>query len=137
MLLYRLQYGAVEEEVKEQCRRFKKPLPKEIAEAPELEPALTLFLNAFWDLRSCAPSGWGPGRIPWTATKEYANELGLVGELRADFFHHVGNLDAVYLAEVAEKPDRKGAVGKKNEGKERRTPRRVAPREVKRKPVRG
>lgn len=79
------------------------PLPKAIADAPELEPGLDLFYLAFMDLTTCRSMGFGEGPIPWTAVRDYCNDMDLEGDQREDMFIHIRLMDTVYLNHRASK----------------------------------
>jgi hypothetical protein len=79
------------------------PLPKAIADAPELELGLELFYLAFMDLTTCRSMGFGEGPIPWTAVRDYCDDMELVGDQRDDMFAHIRMMDTVYLNHRASK----------------------------------
>jgi hypothetical protein len=79
------------------------PLPQAIANAPELELGLDLFFVAFMDLTTCRAIGMAEGPIPWTAVRDYCDELLLEGDQREDMFHHIREMDTVYLKHRAKK----------------------------------
>lgn len=93
------------------------PLPQAIANAPELELGLDLFYLAFMDLTTCRSMGFGEGPIPWSAVRDYCDELGLEGEQRDDMFIHIRLMDTAYLNHRASKvkkeaPKKDGAPAK-------------------------
>lgn len=83
--------------------RERQPLPQAIRDAPELDVGLDMYYQAFADLSSCRPIGFGEGRIPWTAVEQYADSLGLQGDQREDLHHHMTEMDMVYLEWSAKK----------------------------------
>ncbi len=57
---------------------------------------LGFYFNAFMDLDTCRPVGFGAARIPWTATDLYCDRLGLgLGE-REDMFYFIRMMDVTY-----------------------------------------
>lgn len=71
------------------------PLPKKIAEAPELRLGLELYFQAYLDLMT-ARSGLGDGPISWTAIAEYAKVNEFDDEQREDLQYHVTMMDAAH-----------------------------------------
>ncbi len=104
---------------------MRRPLPKALADAPELLPGLDLYYYAFVDLSTCRSMGFGPGPIPWTAISEYARARGLEREQTDDLFYHIPLLDAAYLEHVhakmkSEQNARVGSKGPKPRPKGKR-----------------
>ena len=81
--------------------------------APELLLGLDLYIQGWNDLSRDRPSGFGPGRIPWTAMDAYCRHLGLRGDDREDFLYHIKGLDDVYLDWYGKKHGPKNKPGKK------------------------
>lgn len=73
------------------------PIPKKMAEAPELKIGLGLFYTAWRELSSCRVTGLGEGPIPWTAISEWCKANEIDGDLKSDVFYHVRGLDNEYL----------------------------------------
>lgn len=73
------------------------PLPQAIVNAPELQLGLDLFYVAFTDLSTCRSIGMSEGPIPWTAVRDYCDELLLEGDQREDMFFHIREMDVSYL----------------------------------------
>jgi len=69
------------------------PLPPRIANAPELEPGLGIYMQAWSDLSTCRSMG---GRIPWTAAMEYAARMGMDGEQAEDLWYYLTEMDMAY-----------------------------------------
>ena len=85
--------------------------PRAIAEAPELQPGLEVFYDAFWTLDSCRLStGFGGGRIPWTAVDRYCTRHEFEGDQRVDMEDHIQSLDIAFLTYQEKK--RKAKTGK-------------------------
>ncbi len=51
------------------------PLSKKFAEKPTIHLGLMLYYNAFQDLSTCRQLGMSIGLIPWTATRQYADDM--------------------------------------------------------------
>lgn len=73
------------------------PVPDVILNAPQLEPGLELYLDAFWELSSCRSVGMGLGPIPWTACEKYARVYRLDDDQADALVYHVARLDSAYL----------------------------------------
>lgn len=81
----------------QQCVRRNKPLPKRIANAPELMLGLELYYDAFWDLATCRPIGLGAGSIPWSAIRDYALTFEFDEEQEDDLFYFIRAMDNAFL----------------------------------------
>lgn len=80
------------------------PVPKKIAESPELDPWLELFYTAFMCLTTCRGTGYSTeGAIGWLAINAYCHECEIFDEQREDLFYHVQHMDAAYLNYKAKK----------------------------------
>lgn len=102
---YELEQGPTEKLIVEQALRQKKPIPDVIANKPRLLPGLEFYFLAFNALSSCRETGFGVGRIPWTAAREYADYYGLS---KADFsrlWDLICRMDSVYINHSAEKAE--------------------------------
>jgi hypothetical protein len=118
-----LEQGPNEKTIIEQCIRNRMPLPAAIANAPELELGLDLFYLAFMDLTTCRSMGFGEGPVPWSAVRDYCNELELEGDQREDMFAHIRLMDTAYLSYRAAK-----TKAAKREEKSAKTTTKVNPR---------
>lgn len=87
------------------------PLPPKIANAPQLQMGLELYYDAFWELSTCRPTGWGLGPIPWHAMHEYAVAFGFDSEQRDWLFYLIRELDQAYLRHHAPKKGRSKSGG--------------------------
>ena len=105
-LLYELQQGPLEEILIRRAQAEHRPIPKAIAEAPQLMPGLGFYYNAFLALCSCRQVGMGEGRIPWTSAHEYARRMGMDEEEFEDLWMLVCLMDGAYLKYRAEKSAR-------------------------------
>lgn len=73
------------------------PIPKAIAEAPDLLQGLSLFFSAYKALQTCRQVGMGEGPIPWTAISYYADTLEFDDDQRSLLHYFVGKLDGAYF----------------------------------------
>lgn len=80
-----------------------RPIPEAIANAPELDPSLRVFWNAFFALQSCRAIGMTPGPIPWTAIEAYCDRYELHGEAREDMHQLLRAMDSEYLGYLAKR----------------------------------
>jgi len=103
VLLYTLEQGEVEQRLIKQSLKMRKPLPKKIQNAPELNLGLELYWNAFWDLSTCRSTGFGAGPIPWLAILEYTRTFEFDEEQQEDAFYLVRVMDNAYLNHHADK----------------------------------
>lgn len=85
---------------------MRRPLPKRIQDAPELQLGLELYWDAFWDLSTCRTSGFGAGPIPWLAVREYALTFEFDEEQMNDLFYLVRRMDNVYLEHHKKKQEK-------------------------------
>lgn len=80
-----------------QSVRNNQPIPKKIADAPQLLPGLDFFYTGFLELCTCRSVGFGTGPIPWTAVNEYAMRHSLTDEEFDTFSAAIKRLDVVYV----------------------------------------
>lgn len=99
-----LEQAPVEQQIIKQCFRDGAPLPKRIANAPQLQLGLGLYHEAFWELDSCRPVGWGVGPIPWSAMHDYAQAFEFDDVQMEALFYYVRVMDQVYLKFQNKKP---------------------------------
>lgn len=55
------------------------------------------MLDAFYDLNSCRPVGWGISPIPWTAIDQWAQRNALKGEQRELFEYCIREADKALI----------------------------------------
>lgn len=94
-----LEFGELEQNIANQAKRMRKALPTNIANAPELEKGLELYLNAFFDLDSERPvAGMGGlARIPSSAVRAYRKEFEL-DEVQSEMLsEYISSMDAAYI----------------------------------------
>jgi hypothetical protein len=89
--LYALKHGKAEQGIIQQCIRERTKFPDFIQNAPELQPGLSLYYVAFWDLNGCRGGMGGP--IMWTAVEQYALAYDLDQEQREALHYHVRQMD--------------------------------------------
>ena len=109
VLLYTIEQGEVEQRIIRQCMKMRKPLPKKIQNAPELNLGLELYWDAFWDLSTCRPTGFGAGPIPWLAVRDYSLTFEFDDEQQDDLFHLIRLMDNEYINHYAKKESGKGS----------------------------
>lgn len=83
-----------------QAVRSGQPIPDRIQNAPILRFGLNLYLQAFFDLDSERSQGFGLGRIPWLAIKQYAMYYELDIEQTDCLIHFIRAMDAAHLKRV-------------------------------------
>lgn len=66
---------------------------------------LQLYLNAFMDLNTCRPAGFGVSPIPWTAVNDYCLAAELSREQCEDMMHHIQAMDVAYCKHHKSKGD--------------------------------
>lgn len=72
-----------------------KPIPKKMAEAPQLRMGLELFYAAYTDL--CGErTGMGDGPIGWSVIHEYAKANGFDEDQSEDLHYYIGQLDTAF-----------------------------------------
>lgn len=90
---------------------MRRPLPKAIRDAPELQFGLELYYGAFFDLHSCRSVGMGEGPIPWISIAEYCFINEVRGETAEDLFYLVRAMDNAYLGHREKQLKKQGKVG--------------------------
>jgi len=86
-----------EKKIIEQCKRQNRPLPKKIANAPDLLIGSEFYYSAFNSLNTCRPVSMGIGPIPWTAINDYAIRYKLIGTAADDFFDIMNLVDEEFV----------------------------------------
>jgi len=102
-----LTQGETEQDIINMAVRQGKPLPDVIANAPELHDGQRFWYNAFLDLSTDRPVGFGEGPIPWSSIECYADAFRLRDLDREDLHFHVRSLDKAYLKFKADKASSK------------------------------
>lgn len=94
--------------VLKQVLKNRGPIPKAIAEAPQLRVGLELYYAAFMDLVGVR-SGFGDGPIPFSAISDWARAIELDQDQTEDLHYYISTLDAAYMEHVRKKtPKGKG-----------------------------
>lgn len=89
------------------CARERRPLPRAIANAPELNLGLEFAYSSFWELSSCRPTGWGFGPIPYSTIADFIRAQELDEDDGEDFFYLIRAMDKAFLEYHAEKENTK------------------------------
>lgn len=92
-----LELGSSEQNIIKQAVRSGQPIPDRIANAPEVSLGLLFYLQAFFDLDAERSQGFGFGRIPWSATLQYASYYELDDETTDNLFRYIRLMDTAYL----------------------------------------
>lgn len=71
--------------------------PKWLRESPELMDGLEFTYRAFMDLTTCRDVGMGPGPIPWTAIRLYADTFEMPVDEFVELVFCLGQMDAAFL----------------------------------------
>ncbi len=95
--------GPIEQNIAKQAVRSGQPLPERIANAPELQTGLNLFLQAFFDLDAERTHALTLTPIPWTSIKAYAEAYDFDDEQTEDLLYHVRRMDDEHLKRLAKK----------------------------------
>jgi len=91
--------GPIEQNIVDQCLRFKTPIPERIANKPELLKGLDIYLQAFLDLSSDRTNEV----IAWSSIVTYAGYYGFDFEQTEDLIFFVRAMDEEYLKYVNRK----------------------------------
>jgi hypothetical protein len=87
--------------------RMHRPLPKAIANAPELNLGLEFVYSAYWDLSTCRDYGWGCGPIPWTSIFDFAKGHELDADETEEFVHLIRSMDKAHLEHINAENEKK------------------------------
>ncbi|WZB35695.1 tail chaperonin [Enterobacteria phage FtMidnight] len=88
-------------------------LPDRIANAPELQIGLQLYLQAFFDLDSERSHSMGVTPIPWSSIATYARAFEFDEEQTEDLFYFIRKLDQEHTKKLAEKQKAAAKNGKR------------------------
>lgn len=88
--------------------------PKALRDKPDLEIENTLYWNAFWDLETCRPVGFGIAKIPWTAIDQWASRHGYFGEAFERLTNIIAQMDGAYIKHFIEAEKRNAKRHKKS-----------------------
>lgn len=95
--------GAIEQNLARQAMRSGQKMPDRIANAPELNLGLQLYIEAFFDLDSERSHAQGPTPIPWTSIQSYAEAWDFDDEQTEDLFYLIKKLDTFNLKRISDK----------------------------------
>lgn len=97
MLEYELRHHEHEKTIIRAALATGRPIPKKIAEAPDLDLGLELYYSAFFELMT-QRTGMGDGPISWLAVSEYATVHEFDSEQREALHYYITRMDDAYLA---------------------------------------
>ena len=80
--------------------RSGQPLPERIANAPELQTGLELYLQAFFELDSERSD---LARIPWSSIADYAIAYDFDEDQAADLIDIIRKVDSAHIKKLADK----------------------------------
>jgi hypothetical protein len=83
-------------------------IPEPLRDCPDVDYLEWVYL-AFMELSTCRAMGLTLGPIPWTAIRDYANELELVEYSRELLFSAIRGLDRVLLEYYGSKAGNQGS----------------------------
>ena len=93
-MLYLSEVGEAEQNIIKQAKRFNRPLPDRIANAPQLKVELQLYFQAFIELESERPEGFSGLRpIPGGAVRQYARDYEFSGDQTEKLIYFVRKMD--------------------------------------------
>lgn len=78
-------------------------MPDFIANAPELQIGLQLYMQAFFDLDTERPHSPGVALIPWSAIRDYGLSIGLDEEQQADLMFLIRQMDITHTDAIRKK----------------------------------
>ena len=76
-----------------------------------------IYIEAFHELSTCRPSGFGISAIPFVAIVEYAKLYGIEGEDFDDFLYVIRAMDSELLRLEAKKQSKDGSTGSKRDSR--------------------
>lgn len=83
-------------------------MPERIANAPELQSGLQLYLQAFFDLDAERTHALALTPIPWTSINAYSIAYGLEEEQTEDLLYLIRKMDNAHLARLSKKQPKTG-----------------------------
>ena len=109
-MAYLLELGPIEQNIAKQAMRAGQPIPDRIANAPELEMGLQLYLQAFFDLDCERSHAMAPTAISWTSVQDYAKAFEFDEEQTEDLHFFIRRMDSEHLKRIATKIKNKAAT---------------------------
>ena len=100
-----MEQAPIEERIIKQCAKEGSPLPKRIADSPQIQLGLDLYYDAFWELTTCRPLGWGIGPIPWSSMRDYAQTFDFDEEQTSALFYYIRVMDNAYMGKKWQKAE--------------------------------
>ena len=97
--------GHLEQNIAKRAFREGKDLPERIKNAPELQPGLELYINAFFDLDTERNHGQGLCAIPISAIAGYASIFGFDCEQTEDLLYFIREMDDAHISRLKERQD--------------------------------
>lgn len=98
-----MELGPIEQNIAKQAMRSGQPIPERIANAPELQLGLQLYIQAFFDLDSERSHNMGLCPIPWASIINYAKVFEFDEEQTEDLIFHIKRLDREHLKRLSKK----------------------------------
>lgn len=98
-----LELGESEQKIALAAMRAGQPLPDRIANAPELQLGLSLYLTAFFDLDSERSHSQGVTMIPLSRVRSYAEDYEFDAEQTEDLIFFIREMDTAHCKRVGEK----------------------------------
>jgi hypothetical protein len=105
---------ATERQIAQQAYRAGQPLPESIANAPELQLGLMVYLQAFFELDTERSNGFGPGHIPISRIREYCCDWEFNAEETEDCVYLIRQLDCAYFEWYGKKRESDAANAKRS-----------------------
>lgn len=102
-----LEMGPIEQTIIRQAVQAGHPLPDRIANAPELQEGLQLYLQAFFDLDSERSHATAPTAIPWSSVQYYASSFDFDEEQTEDLHFFIRRMDSEHLKRIDKKLKRR------------------------------
>jgi hypothetical protein len=96
-----LEMGPIEQSIARQAMRAGNKLPERIANAPQVQPHLIMYLQAFFDLDSERSHALVPTSIPWSSIKGYAEAYNFDEEETEELLFFIRKMDTSHLERVA------------------------------------
>jgi hypothetical protein len=107
-LFYLLNLAPIEQNIAKQAMRAGEEMPERIANAPELQSGLQLYLQAFFDLDAERTHALALTPIPWTSINAYSIAYGLEEEQTEDLLYLIRKMDNAHLARLSKKQPKTG-----------------------------
>jgi len=83
-------------------------MPERIANAPELQNGLQVYLQAFFDLDAERTHALALTPIPWTSINGYSTAYKFDEEQTEDLLYHIRKMDNAHLSRLSKKQPKAG-----------------------------